>query len=201
MNIRLLNRDDAQKVAEVHLDGFSHFFLSSFGKRFLTFFYRAIFQHPHGYGIGAFDEDCKVIGFSVGCFPSTSFYKSLFIGNCLSLLPAMLPTILKSPSKLIRLLKAFKTSSKEGSTNENSAILLSICVKKTIKGKGIGKKLLDAFEKESICRKAKTIKLTTQTENNDNVNAFYQRNGYELVRMHTKYDEIKENIYLKKIQV
>lgn len=77
-----------------------------------------------------------------------------------------------------------------------NATLLSICVDPAEGKKGLGQIVLKEFEKE-VFLISNGVSLTTDCDNNDHVNRFYQNNNYELVQNFGQ-DERRMNLYYKK---
>jgi ribosomal protein S18 acetylase RimI-like enzyme len=105
--------------------------------------------------------------------------------------------LLFNPLKIYRLLISLSSKQKTDKTILDDAILLSICVDPTSKTRGHGKYLLSNFEKVAFKFSA-LISLTTDAENNDAVNSFYAKNGYELHNV-LYQGKRKMNYYIKHI--
>ena len=81
---KILTSKDSEVIANVHLESFPSFFLTSLGKNFLKMFYHAILLNPYGIGIGIY-EDEKLTGFAIGSIKENGFYLSLLKSNFFSL--------------------------------------------------------------------------------------------------------------------
>lgn len=197
MEIKFLTPKDAFQVALLHKKAFAGFFLTELGVSFLRLFYQSIFSHDKSINIGLFD-DKKLIGFAVGAKSSKSFYSSILKKNFICLALSAFFPLLFNPLKIYRLFISLTSHEKTDKTILDDAILLSICVDPTTKTRGHGKLLLSNFEKIAFKFSA-LISLTTDAENNDSVNSFYAKNGYEL--HHTFYQgKRKMNYYTKHIK-
>jgi ribosomal protein S18 acetylase RimI-like enzyme len=197
METKFLSKKDAIQVALLHKKAFSGFFLTGLGVSFLSVFYQSIFRHHKSIKIGLFDDQ-KLIGFAVGAKNSKSFYSSILKKNFIYLASSAFFPLLFNPLKIYRLFKSLTSQKKTDETILDDAILLSICVDPTSKTKGYGKILLSNFEKVAFKFSA-LISLTTDAENNDKVNSFYAKNGYEL---HNSFYQGKRkmNCYIKKLK-
>lgn len=89
-----------------------------------------------------------------------------------------------SSSKAFDVLKAY------------SAALLSICVRPTFSGKGVGKMLLGKLENELVSKGQNGYYLTTDKENNEATNHFYLNYGFQLQDVFIQ-GKREMNIYLK----
>jgi ribosomal protein S18 acetylase RimI-like enzyme len=198
MELRKLQLLECSKVAKLHLEAFPSFFLTSFGNSFLKTFYTSMLKHPDGIYIGLFDKQ-NIVAFAVGASKKRGFYTAILKKNGLILILKSLPFLLKSPNKLVRLLKALKTKDTNDDKILDSATLLSICVSPKYRDKGIGNEILKAFE-EIAFQTSKGISLTTDAINNDYVNNYYKKNGYSLLKQFEQGTR-KMNLYYKERNV
>lgn len=194
MLVKALRPSDCLKIAELHLEAFSSFFLTSLGKKFLIVFYNAIINHTNGIALGIYENE-KLLAFAVGTTKKRGFYTSIIKNSAFKLVLYSLPALIKTPTNIFRLFKSLKTKETTEDTLLDNATLLSICVSPLANHQGLGKKILIAFE-ESAFLLAKSISLTTDAIDNEYVNLFYQKNGYVLLK---QYDQGKRkmNLYNK----
>jgi len=194
MIIRDLKVADANDVARLHKRAFSTFFLTKLGHRFLVEFYTAIFQSKDSINVGLFVDD-ELLGFAVGAQRSKFFYSTILKRNYLKLsLSAFIPLLL-NPLYIYRLFISLTSSTEADDNIKEDAILLSICVDPINTTKGNGSLLLSKFE-EIAFRYTDIISLTTDAENNNSVNSFYVKNGYQLINSFYQ-GKRKMNKYIK----
>jgi len=74
--------------------------------------------------------------------------------------------------------------------------LMSIAVKPEAEGRGIGKKLVEAFCREAAGRGAPAVCLTTDREGQDQVNRFYEQMGFQVSRTYVTPEGRAMNEYL-----
>jgi GNAT superfamily N-acetyltransferase len=193
MKTQVLEHKDAYDIAKLHLKSFSGFFLTSLGYSFLVIFYKSVINNKNSINLGVFENN-KLIGFAIGSIKSESFYKILLKENFFQLLFSLLKPVIVNPYNIIKLLKSFKSSNNKINIKD-SAVLLSICVNPNSHLKGIGTVLVKEFEQE-IFKYSNTLALTTDSLNNEKVNLFYIRNGYNL---HSQFFQSKRlmNFYVK----
>lgn len=193
MKTQYLKYKDSHQVAKLHLKSFSGFFLSKLGYGFLVVFYKSIIKNNNSINLGVFENNI-LVGFAIGSIKKESFYKTLLKENFFKLSFSLLKPIIVNPYNIIKLLKSFKSSNNKINIKD-SAVLLSICVNPNSHLKGIGTVLVKEFEKE-IFKYSNTLVLTTDSFNNDKVNSFYIRNGYNL---HGQFFQSKRlmNFYVK----
>ncbi|MNK30644.1 Acetyltransferase (GNAT) family protein [compost metagenome] len=192
---RLLTTQEIRRASQLHFEAFSGFFLTSLGKSFLRAFYKGILEHPDGIAVGVFDNG-HLVAFAVGTKCKNGFYSDILRKKVISMSLAAMPKLISSPSKVLRLFNSLKSSKRFGKDIMDNASLLSICVCPRERGKGLGAKVLKAFE-EIAFRDSDAISLTTDFMDNDYVNNFYQTNQYELYDVFLQ-DQRKMNLYLKK---
>lgn len=186
MNYKVINRNDHQYLADIHLDAFHGFFLSSLGKRFLNTYYKAAIKSKDAIAVCAVEDDEQILGFATGCIRSLGFHKNLIINNTLSFLYQGLIILFTNPKALLRIAQNLdKVSNKHD--DGNYAELISIGVSNTSKGMGIGKTLINLFEEEARRRGCKKIALTTDYDKNEDVVAFYFHSGYRVFYEFTAY--------------
>ncbi len=197
MTIKELSINDVEAVAKLHQKAFSNFFLTKLGNNFLVKFYESILDNSDLINIGLFDNEL-LIGFAVGSKHSKSFYKNILKGNFIKLGFSAILTLISNPTYIVRLLTSFTSISKSNVEFIDYSVLLSICVDPNCASKGYGKILLMEFEKTAF-KYSNIITLTTDTDDNDYVKAFYVKNEYEL--HHSFYQgKRKMNYYIKNMK-
>jgi ribosomal protein S18 acetylase RimI-like enzyme len=195
IEIQKLQPADVEAIADLHYHTFKGFFLTSLGKSFLKQFYLGIINHKDGIGLGAFSNG-ELIGFAVGANTNSGFYKSLIRQKGFKLAIAAFANLILNPLKIKRLASSFLSNNI--SIYKEIAVLLSICVSNQLESKGVGKKLLSAFESDLKENRHTELILTTDALNNEYVNLFYVRNNY--IKVQTFLQGKREmNLYHKKI--
>lgn len=191
MKIRNATLSDISDIVTIHESAFKGFFLTSLGKRFLCTYYKTSLESRESIVLVAVDEKFnQSIGFAAGCIHSKGYHKRLLFNNLLSFLFSAGLGLLKNPAGLIRLIKNLD---KKSSKNDNGQYgeLLSIGIIPEYSGKGTGKELLFKFETAMITKGVKKLALTTDTEDNEGVFAFYLKNGYQEYSTFTTYPNRK----------
>ena len=178
--IRLMALPDLGEVVEIHLKSFSGFFLSFLGRDFLMLLYRSILKHHEGIVFVALSEG-KIQGFVAGVIRQKGFYQRLLKGNKWAFAIATLGALLKRPSIAPRLIRALRKPDEVGHASAE-ACLMSIAVRPEMEGKGIGLRLVNAFCRTLAEQGVQAVCLTTDRDNNERVNCFYQRLGFRISR-------------------
>jgi hypothetical protein len=182
------------QIVDLHLKAFRFFFLTTLGRPFLRGFYKAIIHNSNGIGIGILEKE-KLLAFAIGSSKKGGFYSDIFKNNFFYLGLCCLPSVIRKPQIIIRILKSLFAKDTSEAIILGSATLLSICVDPAKSKEGLGELTLKAFEKE-VFLVANGLSLTTDSDNNDHVNRFYIKNNYKLVSDFTQ-GERKMNLYYK----
>ena len=182
-HIRSMINTDVHAVVDVHLLSFQGFFLSYLGARFLIELYSSIIMDTSGICFVC-ENNNNIIGFVAGTSKPEEFYHRLLNNRWWRFGVASFVPLIKRPTILPRLLQVFRMS-KQSPLQENCGTLMSIAVAPDEEGKGIGQALLKAFLNEAKNRGLWFVNLSTDKNNNDAVNAFYIRNGFQCNRSYT----------------
>jgi ribosomal protein S18 acetylase RimI-like enzyme len=200
MIYREVKKSEYKILADIHLEAFSDFFLTSLGKSFLRTYYKASLKSNESIAICAVNDENKTIGFSIGCIRSKGYHKRLIKQNLVLFLYEGLIIALRKPKALFRLANNLDKTAII-TDDGNYAELLSIGVSPDSKGAGIGKEMLKLFEKEAVIRGCLKIALTTDYENNETVLEFYKRNGYQILYEFTSYPNRKMYKLIKDLNI
>ena len=172
---------DVAAIVSVHLESFPGFFLTFLGPRFLNVLYRTTLQQPDAIGFVAVAKPACVIGFVIGVTLQASLYRRLISQHLIAFAWASLGAVLRSPTILPRLLRAFGRSA-EATEQASDCLLMSIAVHPSAQGQYAGADLVHSFLTEARQRGARAVSLTTDRNGNDRVNHFYQSLGFTLDR-------------------
>lgn len=179
MQYKVIEPTEYRRVAEIHQFAFPDFFLSSLGLKFLETYYKASLKNIETVAIGAYNEKNEIVGFSIGCQRSLGYHKRLVMRNFLLFFYRGVTLFFTKPNSLIRLVRNFDKNSNSADDGEY-AELLSLGVLGYLKGKGIGRELVQVFENNLIYRKCSKVTLTTDVQSNNAVLEFYKKNGYSI---------------------
>lgn len=177
MNLRKVKLTDVDQLVIIHKEAFPDFFLTSLGEKFLKNYYYYSLKTKGSIAVCVENDHREIQGFAVGCLESAGFHKRVFLKSPIIFILSIMTAFIKSPKVLLRLLKNFEKKASDND-DKNYSELLSIAVKPEYKGRGLGKVLLNEFEKKILGFNGKKIALTTDVSNNQGVIAFYESNGY-----------------------
>jgi ribosomal protein S18 acetylase RimI-like enzyme len=181
MSIRPMRSADIPEVVRIHLESFPGFFLTFLGIRFLRLLYDSIAAAPEGVVLVACDRDGTISGFAAGVTQQSGFYSRLLRRRKWRFAMASFGALLRRPTIVPRLLGALHRP-EDAEESSVPACLMSISVRPSARGIGAGRALVDAFGSELRARGVRTFCLTTDRDDNDDVNDFYRRSGFTLQR-------------------
>lgn len=179
-----LHRDEIDTVAALHIKSFPDFFLSKLGLPFLKQFYAGFLDDPTAVTVVERDPEGRPMGVAVGCTEPQGFFRRLLKNRWLGFVGASAAFGLREPWAIPRLIRAVKYRGDSQAT-ETGALLSSICVDPGSQGTGTGKRLLCAWTSYAKAQGAQRAFLTTDAQNNDEVRAFYERQGWSVYDTHT----------------
>jgi ribosomal protein S18 acetylase RimI-like enzyme len=178
-----MNLSHIDAVVAVHLAAFDGFTLSILGEGFLKEFYTGVLDDPTGMAFVILDQQ-NLVGFVAGSAQPNGFYRRLLYKRWWRFGVAALPAVLSKPRIFPRVLRAFSMPH-EPLPHPNCATLMSIAVNPALQGYGAGKGLVKAFLEEAAARGLDSVNLKTDANDNDKVNQFYIKMGFELYRTFT----------------
>lgn len=189
--------EDLRGVIRIHKQAFTGFFLTKLGPGFLVKYYRLIMEQPDGILLVA-EDDPDIAGFVAGFGSPASFYHEMKRRK-VSFALAAIPALLRTPRIWPRLLLDFREvrngADPAFARASGRGELSSIGVAPAWSGRGIGRGLLAAFIVRAKEIGLNAISLTTDADNNDAVNEFYRKAGFQLERTFTQKDGRRMNEY------
>lgn len=182
-----------RKLSQLHVRAFPDFFLTQLGVGFLDALYKGYLSDERS-GIIVAESNGRLAGFIAYSYDYPNFYKGLMKHHLLKFALCSMGAAIRHPSFIKRLLGAFKKSDSVVKS-EKYVELASICVDPRLGKKGIGSKLIDHLKGMVDFNKYAYINLETDAVNNDDVNRFYVKNGFELARSYFSSEGRKMNEY------
>ncbi len=169
---------DIDQILSIHRKAFSGFYLDEMGPAFLRVYYECALANKGVISLVAVEESGDVEGFVVG-FKSPKLFYTEFRSSKSRLLFPIIFAILRRPSLLIPSLANIFRVNKDliNETDDTHTELVSIGV--ISKGRGIGSQLLRKFVEFAWQSDANEIRLTTNRDDNDSVNQFYLKHGFQ----------------------
>jgi ribosomal protein S18 acetylase RimI-like enzyme len=187
--IRPMKTGDLVALSHLHGRAFPGFFLSSLGPPVLCEYYRTVLDYPGSCALVAID--CGLIcGFVVGFAEPAVFYRHLR-RRALRFLPPLFRAVLRNPSTVVPMAQRVTSllghrpgpvppeSDDPVQTAVGSWELASLAVDPQVQGQGYGSQLVTSFIRQAMVHSATRIVLRTDALENDRVNLFYERLGFE----------------------
>lgn len=198
-SIRPAHAGDIASLGQIHIQSFPGFFLTFLGPRFLKVLYGKTLEQPDSINLVALGDNEEVIGFVVGVTSQGRFYRRLIRKHLISFAWASLGALLRRPSILPRLLRAFNRP-REAQVRSADCLLMSLAVRPEAQGSRAGSSLVLAFLKEARRRGVRAVSLTTDLAGNEGVNRFYQSLGFRLDQTYVTAEGRSMNEYIAELQ-
>lgn len=181
--------DHYEEVARLHSQNITEGFLSTLGNSFLAKLYRGI-SNSSACGVFIAVENENVLGFIAYTCDVSNCYKKVLKNNLFTLGLAVMPSLVKPVivKKIIETLCYPLRHRKKPVDKENNheypqsrAELLAMAVTNDARGKGIGKLLVHAIEKEMISSEISGYFVVTHAID-ETSNKFYSKCGFNAIR-------------------
>ena len=172
MKIFALTQADAPHIAHLHAQALAGDFLPSLGKRFLTLCYANVLTKPDIYGSIAKDHDVPV-GFVLGTKSMRHFMKLALSSRKVQMATLLLGQILRRPRITKKVLETLFYTKKEVGPE---AELVVVAVDEKLRGRGVGRKLVEKLEKDFMRQGVNHYKLTVHADKPAVL--FYERLGF-----------------------
>lgn len=180
-------------IVKIHINELKNDFLPSLGEKFLLNLYKGAFKSIDTFGFVAL-EGKKVVGFIVGTKNMKTYLSSSLKSNLLRLSYYLGIRLLEKPFLIKNALETLTYSSKDiGPPSE----LVVIAVSKKYQSLGIGKKLVQALEREFKDNKISRYKLTVHADKK--AVYFYEGLGYDRLSQFSLYNKLWY-IYEKRLE-
>ena len=189
-----LKKEHISEVVNIHMLAFPNFFLTFLGYNFLKEFYSSFLCDEQGIGLVAVEED-RVFGVIVGPLKPAGYFKKLLLRKWYVFCFASIRAVLREPKTIKRLFEAFFYRGQAPQDKER-ALLSSIAVSPNAQGYGIGEFLVHKWIDAIRSKGAIGCFLTTDAENNDKVNRFYQHLGFVIESVYATSEGRVMNRYI-----
>ncbi|GAB0155128.1 hypothetical protein CHRYSEOSP005_03880 [Chryseobacterium sp. Alg-005] len=177
-----LNQSHIPQIAKIQKTNLPSF-LSAYPLKFIETFYEFQLKQNDYILLGEM-EGSQLLGFVFGTYDVEKLYdtfidrkKGYFIWNTFI-------TLIFNPKYLLLIFAKYFTKQY---SSDCKTQLVYIATDKSMKNKGIGKKLLQAFEKEL----KNTEYYELEVESNNDANHFYNKNGFFIVHTYNNFFEKK----------
>lgn len=192
--IRAMSIDDVEAVVRIHQNSFPGFFLSFLGPRFLKLYYRNICSSAEGLCYVYLNSNGAPSGFIAGTSNPRGYYSRLLKREWFNFALASVWPICRQPMIVPRIFRALFHPGKNPIGTDVGG-LFSIGVLPDLQGTGAGRKLVQKFLVEAKLKNCKKVFLTTDQDNNESVNRFYEKLGFSIERQYETPEGRKMNEY------
>lgn len=196
-----LRQSDVVDAALLHEQAFPSFFLSSLGQPFLRQFYRGFIGDHTAVTVVARSASGELLGTVVGTTEPAGFFGRLVRRRFLGFVGASASAAIRTPQAIPRLIRAVRYRGSAGDQQADGVLLSSICVAPHAQGAGVGHKLISAWEISVRATGARCAYLTTDSDENLAVNAFYSRAGWTAKATYTTAEGRPMNLYTKDLEL
>lgn len=179
--VRTATLNDIPALVALHKRAFPDAFLTFLGDGFLRELYRGFIVSASGICVVA-DSDARLAGCVAGTTAPAGYFRGLLLRRWIFFVLAAVGAMASRPILVTRRLAgAMRYRGEEPATLQGSgALLSSIGVDPSCAGAGVGKMLVDEFFRRAAAANAAYVYLTTDADNNEAVNGFYQRYGFKM---------------------
>lgn len=179
MGVRRAKDADLETVVALHLAAFPGFFLTRLGPPFLRELYRGFLSSADSVFLVA-EEQGSVNGFVVGSLEPEHFFKRLLLARWYAFVKAAFSPLLRSPMIVGRKLTGALFYRGEKPRYGHAALLSSLAVSPAVSRRGIGAALIEGFCDVAAQSGKEIVYLITDRDNNEIVNRFYLRSGFQI---------------------
>lgn len=193
------HRATLAELSRLHVEAFPGFFLTSLGEPFLRLLYDSFVNEPDGICIVA-EEGGRVVGLVAGTMEPNGFFRRILRRRGWRFGLAALPGLVKNPAFAIRKCGgAIFYRGERPSGNPDAVLLSSLAVSPSIQSKGVGRRLVEAFNGEVARRGGSAVYLTTDNQGNDRTNRFYESCGFVLLDTFERPGNRTMNRWIKRL--
>lgn len=185
--IVLLNEEHVSQVAKIHKNNLPSL-LALYSARFIEDFYKHHLAKKNDTIFIGFEQENVIVGFVFGTYDIKDMFGSFISKNKVCFFTETLKTLMKHPKYLLYILQNFFT--KNDTSKDSETQLVYLAVDHHFEKKGIGKILLESFEK-TVFKEKSYYEL--EVEQNNLALNFYKKNDFFVVR---EINNILEQKYL-----
>lgn len=189
VEVRPLASADCRVTARLQAELLPHGFFAQLGPRFLAAYQRAHVRSPHAVALAAV-VDGQVVGFLLGILHPADHARSVLRTSGLRLAATGIAALLVRPALLLLFLRTrvrryarglrrrLGPAAASGPPSQAVAVLQHLAVSSDVRQRGVGRRLVAAFERAVADAGVPEIVLLTTPEE-DGAPAFYRRLGYQ----------------------
>jgi ribosomal protein S18 acetylase RimI-like enzyme len=174
-----LSNDEIKRLAVLH-HSMMHTLLSDLGLPMVRRYYQIAQMDPAVIGLCVLSETNAILGWAMGS-PHPDKINAALRSPLAWFLLQMSRVALTRPLVLWRLISTVLSSSSQAALKTGEIELTYIGVSSTQRGKGVGKKLLNAFIEASRSHGYHSVILSVETDNSPAI-SLYEKEGFKVIR-------------------
>ncbi len=178
--VRPMTPHDVGAVVDLHLAAFPGFFLSFLGPRFLRELYGSILDDPSGIAFVS-EQKGRLHGFVAGTTSQGGLYSRILGQRWWRFALAAIPSFVRRPAIAPRLWRAL-TKPVQRPPDGARGTLMSLAVAPARQGGGLGSENVHRFLYAAKERGMREVDLTTDADENEPVQRFYEKLGFRVTR-------------------
>ena len=184
--IRNARIGDLPDIVSIHQKAFENFFLTRLGRSFLLRYYQLVLNYSQGIFLVS-EGRSGLEGFACGFLHPDRFYALMSHGKWDFAFP-ILSAVVRHPSLVAQIVRSVQRVEKQASHQAaRSCELSSFAVLPQMGGRGVGRALVNAFLKQAWSVGAQHVHLDTEAGENEPVNTFYRKAGFQHSRCFQKH--------------
>jgi ribosomal protein S18 acetylase RimI-like enzyme len=184
-----------QMAVNVHIKAFPGFFLAWLGPRFLKQLYCGFLTDSAGVCVVATSSNGQVLGTVLGSTAPEGFYRRLLIRRWWVFASIGALAAARKPYAILRLARGLVYRG-DPPADRPRALLDSISVDPQAQGRGVGKELVQYWLQAVKSKGSHGAFLTTDADNNEQVNLFYKSLGFTVESTSQRHDGRRMNRYV-----
>jgi ribosomal protein S18 acetylase RimI-like enzyme len=193
VRIRAARRGDVSTLARLHRE-IPYAFLFNLGDGFLCELYRGLVADRKAVVLVAEGADRRIDGFIAGAPSVSAFYRRFLLKHGVWAGLAALPAVAARPAMLAKMVESARYPS--SARDLPPAEILSIATAPPARGRGVGRRLIDALAAALTDRGVDRMKVLVREENQA-ANRFYEALGFRLAGKLILHDERPSHVWVK----
>jgi glycosyltransferase involved in cell wall biosynthesis/ribosomal protein S18 acetylase RimI-like enzyme len=186
IELRFARVADAPRLASLHRSELQESFLASLGQTFLTRLYRRIICSRDAFAIVASTDDLPIAGFLAATENTAALYRRFLARDGLVAGAAALPELIRSSRHVLETLH-YGSAPSAPLRKLPAAELLSVAVTPEVRGRGVGRALVNACQLEWARRGVATTRVVVAASNATAIGLYHAcgfrpAEGFELHR-------------------
>ncbi len=195
IEVHAADRSDAGRMADLHASRITEGFLPTLGVFFLTRLYRRVVMSGDAFAVVARDATGATVGFSATALDVSALYRRFMVRDGVVAGTVAAPRIARSWR---RVLETLRYPSHAGAEQLPPAEVLAVAVDPVVAGRGVGRALVEAAQRELERRGVHAAKVVAGADNPAAL-ALYRACGFEEVERIEVHDGIESCVLVWRV--